>query len=93
MVKGFFDKSKGFAGQNPAQHKILNSRFKLNLTSDWQNKTVYTYASLEEDEIKHNILMTIESSIDAPELKEYAEHNIKSLEVMLQEGYHELKRG
>ena len=86
----FFNQRKKI--QNPPVYTLINNRFSFNLTSEWQDNTVHTYEGPEEDGIKHNILVTIESQVDISDLERYADMQIKALEAELQ-GYHELKRG
>jgi len=71
---------------------LLNNRFTLSIPPDWEDRSYYRFEGPVEDGIKHSILVTIENSVKVPNLEQYAERNMKSMETELQ-GYQELKRG
>ena len=80
--------------QNPKPHEntILNNRFAMKVPQDWEDRSYYCFEGPVEDGVKHNIIVTIENNLEVPNLQQYADLNIKTIETELQ-GYQELKRG
>jgi hypothetical protein len=82
----------GPENQAPSGYAILNNKFSLNFSQEWEDHSYYRFEGPVEDGIKHVIIVTIENNVDVPALEQYAELNIRALETELQ-GYQELKRG
>ena len=60
---------------------IMNNRFSMTFSPDWEDRSYYRYEGPVEDGIKHNILVTIENNVEVPNLEQYAERNMKSIGV------------
>jgi hypothetical protein len=76
----------------PAECRLVNNCFRLDLPPDWVDQSIYRYAGPIEDGIQHHITVTVENNVTASDVASYAEAQIRALETELQ-GYHELKRG
>lgn len=71
---------------------LINHRFHLHLPEGWKDTTVYTFQGPEEDGLRHQILITVDTPPEPDDLEAYAGLRIQTLEQALQ-GYQELKQG
>jgi hypothetical protein len=71
---------------------LLNNRFSLSFPEEWEDHSYYRFDGPVEDGVLHSVTVTVENGVEASDLEQYAELNIKAIENALQ-GYVELKRG
>ena len=72
--------------------RLLNSRFGLDLPSDWEDQSVYRFQGPMADGTLHHVNVTIEHDVRERDVTVFARRQIKALEMEMQ-GYHELKSG
>ncbi|MFH1897408.1 MAG: DcrB-related protein [Candidatus Desantisbacteria bacterium] len=68
------------------------NKFTINLFQEWQDKTIYTLIGPDEDDLQHNIIITVDEDVQADSVSEYADQQIEALEEQLQ-GCRLLKKG
>lgn len=84
---------KSSKGKQPGEWKmVLNHRFRIDLPPEWQETTIYTFQGPEENGVRHQILVTVETPPEPDDLEGYAALRIRTLTSALQ-AYQELKRG
>ena len=74
--------------QSPSRKPVEDSRFSMELSSEWVDKTSYIIVGPEEDGIQHNIIVKIENNVDIPNIATLVREKVKDLS-----GHLELFRG
>ncbi|MDH5692237.1 MAG: DUF1795 domain-containing protein [Gammaproteobacteria bacterium] len=71
---------------NQDQNGLINNQFYLDLPAQWTDVTVHTFLGPEEDGVRHDIFVVIDSDSKAKTVEEFAKPKINALAKELQ-GY------